>query len=280
MLKSILRKAGYIVHSPDEFDQLLRQTTPSTDWNRTEDNYHRLSQEYFGIPLTRNIQNVKLHSIYKDGSDQFQRCFEALLNVESEYIQQLIVELAGSGVRGDFTEFGIFQGAWIDKLFSMTEVAGLADRQIWGFDSFRGLSEPHKVFDSSFWKKGMYAAGRELVEANVRAAERPRIRLVEGFFSDSLPTPKAQALGEVAFARIDCDIYEPAKECLAFLSHRLSHGSILVFDDWSHDFAIGEARAFAEWVDTVPHLRFKFIFLGPWDHLHLRVLHRDKPDIF
>jgi len=64
------------------------------------------------------------------------------------------------------------------------------------------------------------------------------------------------------------------------LSKRLVHGSILVFDDWAHNFDVGEDRAFAEWVPTVPHLQFRFLFLGPWDHLHIRVLHRDKEDIF
>ena len=80
----------------------------------------------------------------------------------------------------------------------------------------------------------------------------------------------------MAFRRIDCDLCEPALECLHFLSSRLAHGSILVFDDWTHDFEVGEGRGFAEWVSTVPNLRFEFLFLGPWGHLHLRVLHKDK----
>lgn len=276
MLKSILRKAGFVVHTPAELERL------ASDWRgqASEGDYRRLTEKYFGTPLSRSIQNVKLHSQYPDNSEIFRRCHVALLRVEHEYIQELISGLAVHGVPGSFAEFGIFEGDWIDRLYTMTEVAGLADRQIWGFDSFQGLSEPNSIYDSSFWKKGMYAAGRALVEERVKAKERARILLVEGFFSDSLPTAAARTLGDVAFARVDCDIYEPTTEVLNFLSERLAHGAILVFDDWTHDFEHGEGRAFAEWVGTVPHLQFKFLFLGPWDHLHLRVLHRGKPDVF
>ncbi len=120
----------------------------------------------------------------------------------------------------------------------------------------------------------MYAASLDKVRANVQAAERPRIKLVKGFFSDSLIKAEAQGIKSFCFARIDCDIYEPAVECLTYLGSRLSHNSILVFDDWTHGIEFGEGRAFAEWIPTVPHLKFETIFQGPWDHLYLRVLHR------
>jgi hypothetical protein len=242
--------------------------------------YGTKTEKYFGTAISRDIRNVKLSSSYPLDSPYFDRCYTALLSVELECIEELINGLGDKRVPGAFVEFGIFQGAWIKRLHEMTEKAGLSNREIYGFDSFQGLSVPHEKFDSSFWKEGMYAAPRVVVEANVGAADRPRIKLVEGFFSESLKGAEAAKLTDVAFARIDCDIYEPAKQCLEFLSDRLAHGSILVFDDWSHDFALGEARAFEEWVETVPHLNFKFIFLGPWDHLHLRVLHEDKEDIF
>jgi hypothetical protein len=238
--------------------------------------YEELTSQFFGEALTRDLRNAKLHSIYRSGTGWFDRCFNDLLAVEHDYIQALISQIGSQGISGSLVEFGIFQGAWINRLHEMAERAGLLDREIWGFDSFQGLSSPHPDFDTSYWKEGMYSAPKQQVEANVRAHERPRVKLVEGFFSDSLVAPPATTLGEVAFARIDCDIYEPALECLHFLSSRLAHGSILVFDDWTHDFAVGEGRAFAEWVSTVPHLSFKFLFLGPWDHLHLRVLHKDK----
>jgi hypothetical protein len=191
---------------------------------------------------------------------------------EFEYVEQLLQQAKDSGIIGDLVEFGIYKGDWINRFYDMTVRVGL-DRKIWGFDSFAGLSKPHEKYDISFWKEGMYAASRAEVEEQVRAKERPRIRLVEGFFRESLKTPEAQSLEPVCFARIDCDIYEPALECLSFLSTRLSDGAILVLDDWSFDPDVGESRAFFEWVKTVPHLRFKYLSHGPWGHLYLRVRH-------
>jgi len=57
-----------------------------------------------------------------------------------------------------------------------------------------------------------------------------------------------QAVREIALARIDCDLYAPAVECLDYLAGRLSDQSVLVFDDWTFDLAKGETRAFAEWL--------------------------------
>lgn len=241
-----------------------------TDWS---EKYHNFTQGAFGTYVPSDLRNTKLHSVYPADSQWFQRCMDALFKIECDYAQELINEIEQRNVAGAFVEFGIFQGHWVKLLFDMTERAGLGDRDLWGFDSFKGLSRPHSAYDTSYWKEGTYAASRAGVERNLDVANRPRIKLVEGFFAESLKGKEAARLGDVAYARIDCDIYEPAVECLAFLSQRLSHGAILVFDDWTHDIDYGEARAFAEWVPTVPHLRFEFLCLGPWDHIYIRVWH-------
>ena len=239
--------------------------------------YEEQTAKFFGETVFRDLRQLKLHSIYRPQSKYFQRCFEALLEVEDQFIQDLIFNIKEQRVEGAFAEFGIFQGAWIERFYQITERIGLSDRDIYGFDSFQGLSAPHSEYDGPFWKEGMYAASREEVEERLDILKRPRIKLIEGFFEQSLKTAEAQKVKSIAFSRIDCDIYEPAKECLEFLSNRLAHNSVLVFDDWPHSFEIGEGRAFAEWVPTVPHLGFEFIFMGPWDHLHLRVTHRNRP---
>lgn len=242
--------------------------------SNSDKSYSDLTLELFGNSLSRDIRQVKLCSVYSKQSVYFDRCFESLLNVEYEYLHDLMQEIVKNKVAGAFVEFGIFQGAWINRLYQMTEQVGLQDREIYGFDSFKGLSKPHLEYDTTFWKEGMYAASKEEVEKNTRSSERKRIKFIEGFFSESLKTVQANQLQQVAFARIDCDIYEPAKQCLEYLSDRLSHGAILVFDDWAHDFEKGESKAFAEWRETVRYLEFKFLFLGAWDHLYLQVLHK------
>jgi hypothetical protein len=224
-----------------------------------------------GLPAT--LHDTKLHAWCPPESPWHQKFYDALNAVEQDYAASLVSDLAARNVPGHFAEFGVFQGAWINLLHEMTERIGFK-RQIWGFDSFQGLSAPDPRFDSDFWREGMYSASLADVSERVRARERRRIELVEGFFSESLRGAKAQSLKQICYARIDCDLYEPAAQCLNYLANRLSDGAILVFDDWTHDTTVGEGRAFAEWIPTAPHLRFEVIFLGPWDHLYLRVHHR------
>jgi Macrocin-O-methyltransferase (TylF) len=236
--------------------------------------YANMTRDLLGIALPSDFRAQKINSCYLPESEWFERSFRALFAIELEYVEHLLLEIKTQKVPGEFVEFGIFQGAWINRLYEMTERAGLGDRQIWGFDSFAGLSRPHPSADTSFWKEGMYAVPRSEVETNVLVAERPRIHLVEGFFSESLKSAAAARLGEVALARVDCDIYEPALDCLRYLGLRLANGSVLVFDDWAHHQDYGETRAFFEWVPSVPHLRFEFLCFGPWDHCYMRVWHK------
>lgn len=198
--------------------------------------------------------------------------FEAELNITGD----LLRDIAAHDVAGEIVEFGVFRGDWLNHLYALMQGAGL-QRQIWGFDSFQGLSAPSAECDDPFWKEGMFAAGLEEVRQRIRAEERPAFRLIPGYFAESLVGEAAGRLGPVCLARIDCDIYQPTRECLEYLRHRLAHGSVLVFDDWSHRLDKGETRAFVEWAPTVPHLEFEFLFLGIWDHLILRVWHRGQP---
>ena len=239
--------------------------------------YNRFTREALGAEIPFTLQQTKLHSIYPQDSVWFRKSYDALLAVEYEYAQELVHDLRRRAVPGALVEFGVYHGNWVRQLHDMTERAGLGDREIYGFDSFKGLSAPHAEFDTSFWKEGMYAVSKAEVEAALDTARRTRIKLVEGFFSESLQGDEARRLGAVAYARIDCDIYEPALQCLEYLGGRLAHGAVLVFDDWPHDLRFGEARAFAEWLPGVPNLRFEFLGMGPWDHLYLRVWHRDQP---
>ncbi len=260
-----------------QFDVVITEgcddTPASTKTNHWSEHYYRMAAPVFGRALPSDIRNILLMSDYPQDSVWFNKCYKALLDVEFEYAQHLLQHIKDHEIAGDLVEFGIFQGAWLNKFYDATTRVGL-NRMIWGFDSFAGLSKPHETYDVDFWKEGMYAVSRVEVEDRIRAKERRRIKLIEGFFRDSLKTPEAQSLGPVCFARIDCDLYEPALDCLRFLSSRLSDGAILVFDDWSFSPDVGEARAFFEWVKITPHLSFEYLSHGPWGHLYLRVRHR------
>jgi Macrocin-O-methyltransferase (TylF)/Glycosyl transferases group 1 len=234
----------------------------------TED-YQEWTRSVFGEPIP--VPGVILASSFDPGGEWGAKMHNAMIDVECKYVESLLTEIRDRNIRGDLVEFGIYKGWWIKFLYECSEAIGLTDRAVIGYDSFQGLSEPSAAHDTTYWKRGMYAAARKEVEEFVQARSRPRIRLVEGWFADSLGGSEARQVRQIAYARIDCDIYEPAVQCLDYLSNRLSDGAILVFDDWPHRMDVGEGLAFAQWVNTVPWLRFEFLFYGTWGHLYLRV---------
>ncbi len=271
-IQKFLNAFGYSLHRKSTVDALIHFAEQSR--KRQESSYAEWSRSVFGFAV--NQPDVQLATSFPGMSEWGEKFYRAMIGVELEYVDQLLIGIREGKVEGELVEFGIFEGWWINYLYERSEALGLTDRKVIGFDSFQGLSDPHPVLDHEFWKKGQYAAGRSLVEERVQAKTRPRIQLIEGFFADSLVRDDALQVGKIAYARIDCDIYEPALQCLNFLSSRLAHGAILVFDDWPHQMGVGETLAFAEWVPNVPRLRFEFLFFGPWGHFYIRVWHRGQ----
>ena len=182
-------------------------------------------------------------------------------------INQLCCDLLDTLDEGDIpgaiVEFGVAAGGWLKHILNHLDQKSVF-RDIYGFDSFEGLPEPDKQYDGDAWQKGQYANPFEAVQKTLGLSERKHLHLLKGWFSDSFKTQEAQNVKEIAFAKVDCDLYGPAVECLNFLTGRLSDGAILMFDDWTHLATLGETKAFMEWVPCVPQYRFEFIGFINW----------------
>jgi hypothetical protein len=194
--------------------------------------------------------------------------------IENRVWKQFLETVHRQNTAGDLVEFGVSVGNSLDFLVNCCEEIGL-NIPIYGFDSFEGLPEP-TAHDMPYWHKGEFAADFDAVSRRLKTDLRPQVKLVKGWFCDTLAQPEIRnAIRTVAFARIDCDLYEPACECLAFLESRLADGAYLCFDDWTDDPQTGETRAFFKFADRT-RTRFTFepvcrISLGG---MHLRVYHK------
>ena len=198
-----------------------------------------------------------------------------MMDVECILATDLIAELDRQGVRGAVVEFGVFEGYWMEKLIEIVEAAG-SRRQVLGFDSFEGLPATGP-YDQNCWHEGQYKASYDQVYTRLRVEERQDVKLIRGWFKDTLPLAEAQAIEEICYARIDCDLYEPTVSLLTYLQSRLTHNSVLVLDDWTFTLDKGETRAFYEWMDTQyvkDNLSFEFICFHGINHFYLRVLRK------
>ncbi len=196
-----------------------------------------------------------------------------LQDAEIVFAEHLLEQLEADQVPGAIVEFGTYYGHWMQVLAGIMETRGW-QRDMWGFDSFEGLPQPQEGLDPTIWHEGQYAAPFEEVQARLEVARRPWLRLVKGWFSDTLPAEPARSIEQIAYARVDGDLYASCVDCMAFLGPRLVKGAILVFDDWQFDPTVGEPRAFDEWRAANPGWKFEFLGMNLWAHLYLRVVER------
>lgn len=190
-----------------------------------------------------------------------------------DVVDKLADYLVGTQISGDYLEFGVFMG----KTFSYTYkvMAPLfPEMRFVALDSFEGLPQPKGIdaadnYTSGFYE-GQFACDLDTFKNNLRAAsiDLDRIITVKGWFDQTLVAgnPQSSGISKVAAAWIDCDLYESTIPVLDFLTHRLSVGSVLLFDDWRcyrnlSDF--GQQRACREWLERNPQLKLNaFVDFG------------------
>jgi hypothetical protein len=127
-------------------------------------------------------------------------------------------------------EFGVAQGGTLNYLAKLFE-----PRPVYGFDSFEGLPEPWCDYPV-----GAFAGEPLWVPDNVR--------LVRGWFDDTLDDFLELLPDPAAFVHIDCDLYSSTKTVLDKLEPRLISGTVIVFDEFHGypDWRNHEFRAYAE----------------------------------
>jgi Macrocin-O-methyltransferase (TylF) len=214
-----------------------------------------------------------IHFPFPWGSPEAAELQSTIWKIDSLMWKHFLQTIRDEQVPGDLLEFGVSAGNSLKELITYCEELDMK-MKIYGFDSFEGLPEPSSC-DPNYWHKGEFAAPFESVSRRLGTDVRPHVRLLKGWFSETLADPGLQsAIGQVAFARIDCDLYQSTAQCLAFLENRLSSGAYLCFDDWTDNPETGETKAFFEFYRRTRH---KFIFkpicrisLGG---MHMRVFH-------
>ncbi len=190
-----------------------------------------------------------------------------------DVVDKLADYLVGTQIPGDYLEFGVFMG----KTFSYVNriMAPLfPEMRFVALDSFEGLPCPKGIdaadnYTSGFYE-GQFACDLETFDNNLRAAgvDGNRVVTIQGWFDQSLAPndPRSAGINNVAAAWIDCDLYESTVPVLDFLTHRLSVGSVLLFDDWRcyrnlADF--GQQRACREWLERNPQIKLNgFVDFG------------------
>jgi Macrocin-O-methyltransferase (TylF) len=174
--------------------------------------------------------------------------------------QEIVDDMSRRGIKGDLLEFGVYVGQSFRTLIDLFAGKNLIDR-FYGFDSFQGLPKPDVDKDPSTWAVGAFSATKADAWARISRglSDTSKIELVEGWFSDTLALYRDK-IKNIAFIRIDCDLYQSTVDVFEFADGRIVDGGILYFDDWTHDHRTGETRAFFEFAEkTASYYRFEKI---------------------
>ncbi len=128
--------------------------------------------------------------------------------------------------------FGVAQGHNLALLHDM-----LPDRQLFGFDSFAGLSdEDDRSSRISAWRAGMFKAQATPAQLVEGAGGPSRTRVIRGFFNNTLTPALARSEGirPAAFVDIDCDLHASSFAALDWLfREKIARvGTLIGYDDW------------------------------------------------
>ncbi|MFN2464902.1 MAG: TylF/MycF/NovP-related O-methyltransferase [Candidatus Dormibacteria bacterium] len=157
------------------------------------------------------------------------------------------------GLDGALVECGVWRGGSIMAMILTLQEMGIADRDIYLYDTFEGMTQPTErdisAYDapaSQTW--GEAEAGRQQAWSYLFSAEHTgeaavrqrvlatgypaeRLHFVAGRVEDTIP---ADAPGRIALLRLDTDWYESTRHELVHLYPRLSTGGVLIVDDYGH----------------------------------------------
>lgn len=168
-------------------------------------------------------------------------------------------------VLGMYLEFGTLTGNTINALSKL-----IGNKTIYGFDSWKGYPEdfadhhkgdwaiprPNSIYDEPERKKEQYQV-------------RGNVRLIEGFFQDSLPKfLKKHPIEKVAFVHMDCDLYSSTKYVLDTLYNKLQIGTTILFNtlfyrkDLEGNILYWIQDSFNAWYDFIGEKNIEFEWLG------------------
>jgi O-methyltransferase len=165
----------------------------------------------------------------------------------------------GADPRGAYLEFGVSRGTSTACAFRALQAEGLDHVPMVGFDSFEGM--PPEAAGQG-WEPGQYRSSLSATRRYLarQGVPRGRVRLVKGWFRDTLTPATRERLGLrlASVVLVDCDIHSASREALAFAAPLIGAHSVLIFDDWgwrADRGEIGQKEAFEEFMAANPALR-------------------------
>lgn len=204
--------------------------------------------------------------------------------VYEETFNELFILMKSLHLKGDFFEFGVFQGYSSLLLAKKIKQFDLRESKLHLFDSFIGLPEGKSIDCNSYehvlgvWDTGamrIIEGGEKQIQKKLeRLLPSSRVSLSKGFFEETLESYISQQPGlKARLIHLDCDLYSASKFVLdALLKNEIiQDGTLLIFDDWMTSLGnphLGQRKAVAEILAEYPMWSFeKYLNYGVGSHV-------------
>jgi hypothetical protein len=157
-------------------------------------------------------------------------------------------------------EFGTYDGRSINKISRYTE------KTIYGFDSFEGLPEPWvgRIDENGEFHhhKGVFDLGGGHDNFTLdRFFVYPNVKLIKGWFKDTLPVFMEENDRPISFIHVDCDIYSSTVDVFKYTHKNIKNGCIIVFDEMI-GYPNFEEHEWKAWWEFVENKNITFEWIG------------------
>jgi hypothetical protein len=174
---------------------------------------------------------------------------------------QAVKYVVKNDIPGDIVECGVWRGGSMMTVAKTLLDLGCSDRQLYLFDTFEGMPRPQDVDVSygggdatkKFEKRRITENSSRWAYASLDEVERTmyetgydkaKISFVKGKVEETIPD---NAPPIISLLRLDTDWYESTRHELIHLYPRLSHGGVIIIDDYGH--WLGAKKAVDEYIE-------------------------------
>lgn len=190
--------------------------------------------------------------------------------------------LNANRVVGDYHEYGCHRGRTFRMALTEARRHNLQEMRFFAFDSFSGLPQILSSPDVPLWHEGALSTSEEDFWSLIRThgIYVDRCETIKGFYRDTLTPTLQQKFNEsdrkIAFACMDCDLYESAAPVFQFIEPLIQEGSLIyideMFDGYKGSPVKGVPKAFHEFEERsrfkyVPHMQ-----VGWWGRSYIAYL--------
>lgn len=240
-------------------------------YNALSKQHIAMNQEFLGIAGGKNsvAQSLRIHLRQLAGMQTAQFIVDKMPTVKTfenksdesfivaeEYLRYVLSQVE-AGADDLFLEFGVFGGRSI-TLSAWT----LPDKIFYGFDSFEGLPENFR-YD---WAKGSFDM------RGVEPIVPENVRLIKGWFNETLPPFVKNHPQKCAYIHVDCDLYSSTKTIFDNLKNQIGAGTIIAFDEYFNypGWQEYEYKAFMEFV-AENDIDFEYIARTDYEQAAVRI---------